>query len=117
MILKVISNFNIDGLLKKLENFNIFFANQSLYISDIKCENENDFRKYILNIFTDNSYIQEINNDNIDREYGSSKEWCKNQISWANIIKSEKEEQEKIKNTMDLLERVEQEIFSNTDKQ
>ena len=33
--------------------FNIFFANQSLYISDVKCENENDFRKYILNIFTD----------------------------------------------------------------
>ena len=30
MILKVISDFNIDGLLKKLENFNIFFANQNV---------------------------------------------------------------------------------------
>ena len=57
MILKVISDFNIDGLLKKLENFNIFFANQSLYISDVKCENENDFRKYIEDYYKSQGFL------------------------------------------------------------
>lgn len=115
MIYKVIDNSEIlsEGV-SKLDEYNICFVKGCLFISDKN--NTQNFYPYIKSIF-DKSEIYEINENNLAYEPSHIIEWSKKELISADLIRYEKENQEKLRQIMKQLDRVEKELFEGSENQ
>lgn len=93
--------------------YNIIMSNGALYVSDVKSSNYKSFKNKMKNIFDKNCYITKIDRDQLSHENENIRDWCEIQLNWADVIKIEREQQEEIKNQLRLLDKVEEEIFSD----
>lgn len=114
MIFKVVTDFDDENILKKISSYNIILFEDALYISDVKTGNYKSFKNKIKSIFNKNCYLKNINEENLKYENQIVKDWCINQLRWAEVVKVEREQQEQIKNQLRALDKLEEEIFSNS---
>ena len=114
MIYKITSNFedNLDNLFSTLsKDYYILYYNNFLYVSDIKVNNnskENLKKKLKPN---KNFYIIEITEKNLIYECNYVVNWCKKEFINYDLLKYEKEQQEKLKNIMIIIDEVEKKLL------
>ena len=115
MIYKVIENSEalINGV-SELNEYNICFVKGCLFISDKN--NTQDFYQNIKSIFN-NAEIYEINENNLAYEPTHIIEWSKKELVSADLIQYEKENQQKLRQIMQQLDKVEKELFEGSDSQ
>lgn len=115
MIYKVIDNSEalINGV-SELNEYNIYFVKGCLFISDKN--NTQDFYQNIKSIFN-NAEIYEINENNLAYEPTHIIEWSKKELVSADLIQYEKENQQKLRQIMQQLDKVEKELFEGSDSQ
>ena len=115
MIYKVIDSAEILAKgISKLDEYNIYFVKGCLFISDKN--NTHNFYQYIKSIF-DKSEIYEINENNLTYEPSHIIEWSKKELVSADLIRYEKENQEKLRQIMKQLDSVEKELFEGSESQ
>lgn len=107
MIYKVQTDFkNLENIIKKLsKDFDILFFNNCLFASTKNLENVPDIRKILLP--KSDFYITEVTEENLKFEHSSVIEWCKDNFIKADMQKFEKENQDKLRAIMKLLEETE----------
>ena len=115
MIYKVIDNSEVltNGA-SELNKYNIYFVKGCLFISDKN--NTHNFYQDIKKIFN-TSEIYEINENNLAYEPSHVIEWSKKELVSADLIQYEKENQKKLRQIMEQLDKVEKELFEGSDSQ
>jgi hypothetical protein len=115
MIYKVIDNSEaLTNGVSELNKYNIYFVKGCLFISDKN--NTQDFYQNIKSIFN-NAEIYEINENNLAYEPTHIIEWSKKELVSADLIQYEKENQQKLRQIMQQLDKVEKELFEGSDSQ
>lgn len=115
MIYKVIDNSEVltNGV-SELNKYNIYFVKGCLFVSDEN--NTQDFYQNIKSVFNQ-SEIYEINENNLAYEPSHVIEWSKKELISADVIRYEKENQQKLRQIMQQLDNVEKELFEGSDSQ
>ena len=115
MIYKVIDSSEVltNGA-SELNKYNIYFVKGCLFISDKN--NTHNFYKDIKKIFN-TAEIYEINENNLVYEPSHIIEWSKKELVSADLIQYEKENQQKLRQIMQQLDKVEKELFEGSDSQ
>jgi hypothetical protein len=115
MIYKVIDSSEVltNGAFK-LNKYNIYFVKGCLFVSDEN--NTQDFYQNIKSVFNQ-SEIYEINENNLAYEPSHVIEWSKKELISADVIRYEKENQQKLRQIMQQLDNVEKELFEGSDSQ
>jgi hypothetical protein len=115
MIYKVIDSSEVltNGA-SELNKYNIYFVKGCLFVSDEN--NTQDFYQNIKSIFNQ-SEIYEINENNLAYEPSHVIEWSKKELISADVIRYEKENQQKLRQIMQQLDNVEKELFEGSDSQ
>ena len=115
MIYKIVDNpETLTKGISGLDNYNIYFVKGCLFVSDKN--NTQDFYQNIKSIF-DKSEIYEINENNLAYEPSHIIEWSKKELVSADLIRYEKENQQKLQQIMQQLDNVEKELFEGSDNQ
>ena len=115
MIYKVIDSSEVltNGA-SELNKYNIYFVKGCLFVSDKN--NTQDFYQNIKSVFNQ-SEIYEINENNLAYEPSHIIEWSKKELVSADLIQYEKENQQKLRQIMQQLDKVEKELFEGSDSQ
>jgi spermidine synthase len=115
MIYKVIDSSEVltNGA-SELNKYNIYFVKGCLFISDEN--NTQDFYQNVKSVFNQ-SEIYEINENNLAYEPSHVIEWSKKELISADVIRYEKENQQKLRQIMQQLDNVEKELFEGSDSQ
>lgn len=115
MICKIIdtSDILIDGI-KHFEQYNTYFTKGCLFVSD---RNDNDLFYKNINDFFTNSQITIITENNLVYESSHIIEWAKKEFVNTDLIRYEKDNQQKLQNIMKQLDYVEQELFERGEEQ
>lgn len=115
MIYKVIDSSEIltNGA-SELNKYNIYFVKGCLFVSDEN--NTQDFYQNVKSVFNQ-SEIYEINENNLAYEPSHVIEWSKKELISADVIRYEKENQQKLRQIMRQLDNVEKELFEGSDSQ
>lgn len=115
MIYKVIDSSEVltNGV-SELNKYNIYFVKGCLFVSDEN--NTQDFYQNIKSVFNQ-SEIYEINENNLAYEPSHVIEWSKKELISADVIRYEKENQQKLRQIMQQLDNVEKELFEGSDSQ
>ena len=115
MIYKVIDSPEVltNGA-SELKKYNIYFVKGCLFISDKS--NTHNFYQDIKQIFN-TAEIYEINENNLAYEPPHIIEWSKKELVSADLIQYEKENQQKLRQIMQQLDKVEKELFEGSDSQ
>ena len=115
MIYKIIDSAEILAKgISELDEYNIYFVKGCLFVSDKN--NTHNFYQNIKLIF-DKSEIYEINENNLAYEPSHIIEWSKKELVSADLIRYEKENQEKLRQIMKQLDSVEKELFEGSESQ
>lgn len=115
MIYKIIDSSEV--LIEKipdLKEYNIYFIKGCLFVSDTN--NIHNFYQNIKSIFC-TSDICEINENNLISEPFHIIEWAKKELIAADLNRYEKENQQKLCQIMQQLDKVEQELFEGSESQ
>lgn len=118
MIYKVQTDFTstdstgLETVIKKLsKDFNVLFFNNCLFASVKNLQMAPDIRK----LLTPKSkfYITDITEENLRFEHNTVVEWCKDNFIKLDIQRFEKENQDRLKAIMELLEETEAKLKDN----
>lgn len=115
MIYKIIDNS--EAILKgipELKTYNIYFVKGCLFVSDIN--NEDNFYQNLQSLFSQSEIIL-ITEYNLVYEPIHIIEWAKKELVQADLIKYEKDNQEKLEQIMRQLDYVEKELFEGSEDQ
>lgn len=115
MIYKIIDSSEalIKGI-SELKEYNIYFIKGCLFVSDTN--NIYNFYQNIKSIFY-TSNICEINENNLMYEPSHVIEWAKKELVAADLNRYEKENQKKLCQIMQQLDKVEKELFEGSESQ
>jgi hypothetical protein len=115
MIYKIIDSSEVltNGV-SQLNRYNMIFVKGCLFISDKN--NTQNFYQDIKTIF-DKAEIYEINENNLAYEPSHVIEWSKKELVSADLIRYEKENQQKLHQIMQQLDKIEKELFEGSDNQ
>ena len=115
MIYKIIDSSEVltNGI-SQLNRYNIIFVKGCLFVSDKN--NTQNFYQDIKTIF-DKAEIYEINENNLAYEPSHVIEWSKKELVSADVIRYEKENQQKLHQIMQQLDKIEKELFEGSDNQ
>ena len=115
MIYKVIDNSEVltNGA-SELNKYNIYFVKGCLFVSDKN--NTHNFYQDIKKVFN-TAEIYEINENNLTYEPPHIIEWSRKELVSADLIQYEKENQKKLRQIMEQLDKVEKELFEGSDNQ
>lgn len=115
MICKIIDSFDKLSLnLNEIQMYNILLYGECLYVSDIN--STDNFYDVINNLFQDSQIIK-INENNLIYEPINIIEWARQQFTKTDLINYEKDNQEKLRNAMYVLDCVEKELFERRENQ
>jgi hypothetical protein len=115
MIYKIVNSpdFLVQGV-KKLQDYDIFFLKGCLFVSDKN--NIQDFYQIIKQTF-EGSDITEITEYNLIYEPAHVIDWVKKEMVASDLIKYERDNQEKLQQIMNQLDYIEKELFEGSDSQ
>lgn len=109
MVLKVAGDFsNFPDIMSELDKYNYTFINNMMYISDVN--SHKSFRSKIQKLFNSNCYVAEVDRKSLKLEPMNAQSWCEKQIAWAALIKFEKNQQESLSKTMEILDDIDKKI-------
>lgn len=115
MIYKIIDSPEvlIKGI-SELKEYNIYFIKGCLFVSDTN--NTHNFYQDVKSIFNQ-SEMYEINENNLAYEPPHIIEWAKRELVSADLNRYEKENQKKLCQIMQQLDKVEEKLFEGSESQ
>ena len=96
-----------------LQNVNYTYYCDELYVSDVHSQTKRRMNYIVTQIDCDKNNVKIIDEKTVDNEPIKIQEWCRKQLAWAKVISYEREEQNNLRNTMQTLQKIEQEIFND----
>lgn len=111
MIFKIIMDFDdLVGIINKFQNsFDVLFANGQMFVfaKNLKKYTINRIKKILDN---ENAFVTIIDENNLRRESDKVISWCRDKFVENDLLRYEKENQEKIKNINNFLDDFEENL-------